>query len=42
MKSKQFWINQLGEESELQVKIAELKGSDSFILNYSCSGQGEY
>jgi len=37
-----YEVNQLGEGSELQVKIAELKGNDSFILNYSCSGQGEY
>ncbi|MFW9945749.1 MAG: hypothetical protein ACFFDX_02855 [Candidatus Odinarchaeota archaeon] len=37
-----YEVNQLGEESELQVKIAELKGNNSFILNYSCSGQGEY
>ncbi|MFX0018503.1 MAG: hypothetical protein ACFFBT_15590 [Promethearchaeota archaeon] len=37
-----YEVNQLGEESELKVKIVELKGSDSFILNYSCSGQGEY
>ncbi len=37
-----YEVNQLGEGSELQVKIAELKGSDSFIINYSCSGQGEY
>ncbi|MFX1589138.1 MAG: hypothetical protein ACFFC1_13375, partial [Promethearchaeota archaeon] len=37
-----YEVNKLGEESELQVKIAELKGNDSFILNYSCSGQGHY
>lgn len=37
-----YEVNQLGEESEIQVKIAELKGNDSFILNYSCSGRGEY
>lgn len=31
-------VNQ-GEESELQVKIVELKANDSIILDYCCSGQ---
>ncbi len=35
-------VVKIGEESELQVKIAELKGNESLSLNYSCSGQGEY
>jgi len=35
-------IVKIGEESELQVRIAELKGNESLNLNYSCSGQGEY
>ncbi|MFX0073707.1 MAG: hypothetical protein ACFFAO_21725, partial [Candidatus Hermodarchaeota archaeon] len=28
--------------SEMEVKIIELKGSDSVNINYSCSGQGDY
>jgi len=37
-----YKVAKIGEESELQVKIAELKGNESLSLNYSCSGQGEY
>ncbi|MBA7521559.1 hypothetical protein ES705_13666 [subsurface metagenome] len=35
-------VVKIGEESELQVKIAELKGNESLNLNYTCSGQGDY
>lgn len=37
----EYNVVKIGEESELQIKIAELKGNDSLSLNYSCSGQGE-
>ena len=37
-----YKIVKIGEESELHVKIAELKGNESLNLNYSCTGQGEY
>lgn len=39
---KDYEIVKIGEESELHVKIAELKGNDTLSLNYSCTGQGEY
>ena len=39
---KDYEIVKIGEESELHVKIAELKGNESLNLNYSCTGQGEY
>jgi hypothetical protein len=35
-------IIKIGEESELQVKIPELKGNESIIINYNCSGSGDY
>jgi len=35
-------IVKIGEESELQVKIPELKGNESIIINYNCSGSGDY
>ncbi len=35
-------VVKIGEESELQVMITELKGNESLSLNYSCSGQGDY
>ncbi|MFX1257694.1 MAG: hypothetical protein ACFFAN_07545, partial [Promethearchaeota archaeon] len=31
-----------GAETELEVKIAELKGQDSININYNCSGSGDY
>lgn len=31
-----------GDASELEVKIAELKGGDSLNINYICSGTGDY
>jgi len=37
-----YEIVNIGEESELHVKIAELKGNDSLNLNYSCTGHGDY
>jgi len=37
-----YEIVKIGEESELHVKIEELKANDSLSLNYSCTGQGEY
>jgi len=37
-----YKVVKIGEESELQVKIAELKGNESLSLNYTCSGQGDY
>ncbi|MFX1409865.1 MAG: hypothetical protein ACFFA6_05910 [Promethearchaeota archaeon] len=30
------------EESELQLKIPELKGSESIKINYNCAGMGDY
>jgi len=30
------------EESELQLKIPELKGSESIKINYKCAGMGDY
>jgi len=35
-------IVKIGEDSELHVKIAELKGNESLNLNYSCTGNGDY
>ena len=37
-----YEIVNIGEDSELHVKIAELKGNDSLNLNYSCTGHGDY
>lgn len=39
---EKYEVVRIGEESELRVKIPELKGNESFSLNYNCSGQGEY
>ena len=39
---KDYEIVKIGEESELQIKIEELKANDSLSLNYICTGQGEY
>jgi len=39
---EKYELVKIGEESELRVKIPELKGNESFSLNYNCSGQGEY
>ncbi|MHA1487562.1 MAG: hypothetical protein ACTSSC_10395, partial [Promethearchaeota archaeon] len=35
-------VVKIGEDSELHVKIAELKGNESLSLNYSCTGSGDY
>ncbi len=35
-------VVQVGGESDLEVKIAELKANESVNINYSCSGSGEY
>ena len=35
-------VVKIGEDSELHVKIAELKGNESLSLNYSCTGNGDY
>ncbi|MFX0058251.1 MAG: hypothetical protein ACFE85_14850 [Candidatus Hodarchaeota archaeon] len=39
---KDYEIIKVGENLELHVKLAELKGSESVNLNYNCSGEGEY
>ncbi|MFX1322397.1 MAG: hypothetical protein ACFFAQ_12220 [Promethearchaeota archaeon] len=35
-------IVKIDQESELQVKIPELKGNESITINYNCSGTGDY
>ncbi|UCD02238.1 MAG: hypothetical protein JSV23_04255 [Promethearchaeota archaeon] len=35
-------VVQIGDLSELHVRIAEIKGGDSVIINYNCSGSGDY
>ena len=35
-------VIQTDRESELQVKLAEIKGGDSININYNCSGSGDY
>ncbi len=37
-----YEINKIGEESELNVEIVELKGNESITINYSCQGSGDY
>lgn len=33
---------QVGDQSELQVKFAEIRGGDSVNITYNCSGSGDY
>ncbi|MHA1275270.1 MAG: hypothetical protein ACTSQS_17845, partial [Promethearchaeota archaeon] len=35
-------VIQLGEESELQIKIPELKANEAISINYNCAGSGDY
>ncbi len=35
-------VVQVGDLSELHVKIAEIKGGSSVSINYNCSGSGDY
>ncbi len=35
-------VIQTGDESELQIKIPEVKGGSSISINYNCSGTGDY
>lgn len=37
-----YKITKKGAESELEVKIVELKGNQSMNINYNCSGSGDY
>jgi hypothetical protein len=39
---EQYNLESKTEYSELQVKIDELKGNESFTLTYNCSGNGDY
>ena len=35
-------VVQVGDESELQIKLAEIKGGASVSINYNCTGSGDY
>ena len=35
-------VVQVGDLSELHVKVAEIKGGSSMSINYNCSGSGDY
>lgn len=39
---EEYNLNSEEEYSELNVKLEELKGNQSFTLTYSCTGQGDY
>ncbi|MFW9929776.1 MAG: hypothetical protein ACFFD1_10325 [Candidatus Thorarchaeota archaeon] len=39
---EQYKLESKTEYSELQVKIEDLKGNESFTLTYNCSGNGDY
>ena len=39
---EQYNLESKTEYSELQVRIDELKGNESFTLTYNCSGNGDY
>ncbi len=35
-------VTRIGDESELQVKLVEIKGGSAVNINYNCSGSGDY
>jgi len=37
-----YKLESMGDYSELEVKLDELKGNESLSLTYSCTGQGDY
>lgn len=35
-------VVQIGDQSELHVNVAEIKGGSSVVINYNLSGSGDY